>query len=290
MKKCLIIINQSAGKAKKCTPQHVRETLGKQYEYETIFLPSQQEPTNFDGYDAVAVCGGDGTLSSAISKAQNSDVVVYYFAYGTVNDKAKVGNFAHHTDTTATPLVVGKANQQLFTYVFACGAFTPIGYLASVKQKQRFGVFAYLTKIFKAYKVWRINGTLTLTDEKGAERQEKGQFNLIMFIKSSRCFGFNFNKDYDEQANFGHLVAIRSPKHDGLLGKIEMFFPFFRVFFVGLRKPCTTKNIIFARVSKANVQLRNGIVFDKDGEHCDMPANVDVTFCKTTCKLMVKKK
>ena len=105
-----------------------------------------------------------------------------------------------------------------------------------------------------------------------------------MFIKSPRCFGFRFNKAYDEQAKSGHLVLIRSPKHDGLVGKIEMFFPFFRTFFIGLKKERNDK-IVFQKFSNMTTYFDLPTDFCKDGEKATIKGNVTVEFVKTECHL-----
>lgn len=123
-------------------------------------------------------------------------------------------------------------------------------------------------------------------DNNCVTREFQGEFNLIMFIKSPRCFGFHFNKLYDEQDEGGHLLLIPSPKHDGLLGKVEMFFPFFKVFFIGPRKE-SEDGIIFKRIKSARVSLPHNTTFCVDGERRDHVGDLNLSFEKTTCKLKI---
>lgn len=293
MENCLIIINKSAGSGDKISFDSVKKTLGNGYKYAYHTIPTDGEPT-LENYDALAVCGGDGTLSNVLNKVYDKQKDVFYFPYGTLNDKAKASHHPNHNHTTdletnsktnsvedraVVGLVKTQSKQTVFSYVFAAGAFTPIGYTASVKMKKRFGVLAYLVEVVKEYKVHRIRAEIT-ADGKTFD----GEFALVMFIKSPRCFGFRFNKAYDEQAKSGHLVLIRSPKHDGLVGKIEMFFPFFRTFFIGLKKERNDK-IVFQKFSNMTASFDLPTDFCKDGEKATIESGVTVEFVKTECHL-----
>lgn len=295
MKSCLIIINKSAGGSKKVSFEKVEKCLGDGYEYTRCALPDCPDPDPCK-YDAVAVCGGDGTLGSVLSKVYDKAIDVWYFPVGTLNDKAKAQRY--EAALTKCPscggansgkqIVLGKCSNgeiSMFTYVFACGAFTPIGYTAKVEVKKRIGVLAYIGKVLKEYQVHRINAKIDC----GAKCYE-GEFALIMFVKSPRCFGFDFNRAFDAESNSGHLVAIRSPKHDGLLGKIEMFFPFFRTFFLGLGKEKNGK-IIFRRVYSATITHSEDVDYCRDGErHFVSKGEHKIKFIRTLCNFNVIEK
>ena len=87
-----------------------------------------------------------------------------------------------------------------------------------------------------------------------------------MAINSSTCFKFRFNKLFDPQSETMHLLLIKTPKHRGLLGKIEMFFPFFRAFFIGFSKPYFKKKMMFLPVRDFEIVLKDKTPFDMDGE------------------------
>lgn len=322
MKKCLTVINNRAGSSRKISFEKVEECLGKDYSYDCCSLPYDDIPP-LVGYDAIAICGGDGTLSSILEEVYMLDIDVFYFPVGTLNDKAKANRYSHAKSNCPTcddnvvkkPIVIGKCTQNtglpqdlytqhnhqrdidlqinnknnnrnfqeniydtsnlnarqnldisqnqkvsIFTYVLACGSFTPIGYTAKVELKKKFGVLAYIGQVIKEYKPHRIHAKIDY-DGKHVE----GEFSLIMFLKSPRCFGFRFNRDFKPDSASGHLLAIRSPKHNGFLGCIEMFFPFFRTFFIGLKKEKNDK-IIFARTYDLKLNFNEDIDFCKDGE------------------------
>lgn len=311
MKKCLIIINKNAGSSKKISFDKVQNVLGGDFCYDHCTLPCNQS-VDLNGYDAVCVCGGDGTLGSILQIASDMPVKVFYFPVGTLNDKAKAERYSHlkqksaldcsktaknsrknsieNCKNNAMPIVVGKCGKKgeqngdtIFSYVFAAGSFTPIGYTSDVKEKQKFGALAYVAKVFKEYRPHRINITLDVDGNK-----IEGEFSLVMFVKSPRCFGFRFNKAYDKQSESGHLLLIRSPKHKGALGYIEMFFPFFRSFFVGLKKERDKGSIIFKKVKRVNMQIQAPLTFCKDGEkHTLEKGDYHLSFEKTVCDFCV---
>ena len=281
MENCLIIINKSAGGSNRISFDYVKNVLGRGFNYTCHTIPTDGEP-NLDGYSTLAVCGGDGTLSNVLSRVYNKRKSVYYFPSGTLNDKAKIKQKTKGGESSLSHAVIGKITgdaNAVFSYVFAAGSFTPIGYVASVNMKKRFGVLAYLSHIISEYKVHRIRAKIQTRDS-----VYTGEFTLIMFLKSPRCFGFKFNKAYDESAESGHMVLIRSPRHDGLLGKIEMFFPFFKVFFLGLKNERDGK-IVFKQVDAVSVALGGETAFCKDGEKEIASGDFTLSFEKTECNL-----
>lgn len=355
MKKCLIIINRAAGGSKKVSFDKVEKCLGDMYDYTRCTLPDDPDP-NPREYDAVAICGGDGTLGSILGKVYDKAIDVWYFPVGTLNDKAKAERYEDSKTTcpscggkkTGKQVIVGRCadlphnspqkqgrlwgpknlpNEQglsypieckdfmgtpmweaqslpqesplqtetfvgtpnesgrLFTYVLAAGAFTPIGYTAKVSVKKKLGVLAYIGQVLKEYKPHRIYAKIDC-----GSKCFEGEFNLIMFVKSPRCFGFKFNKAYDSESNSGHLVAIRSPKHDGMLGKIEMFFPFFKVFFIGMKSERDGK-IVFKKIYSATFTHSEDIDYCRDGEKQTLSGGShQIKFIRSLCNFNVIEK
>ncbi len=282
MKNCLILINDKAGKCKKCSVEKVCGQIGN-HNFTSMHLPCPY-PIDLNKYDSLAVCGGDGTLQLIMQEIYRTDKTVYYFPCGTLNDKGKAEKY-NHTQENPHQVTVGKIDDDLFTYVLAGGAFTEIGYTAQIQEKQKYGVFAYIMRVLKAYKINRIKCKITI-ENNGETKDFVGDFNLVMFIKSPRCFGFKFNHAFDEKDEGGHLLLIRSPRHNGLLGKVEMFFPFFRVFFLGLKKE-RDDAIVFKHISNAKVYLNRPTDFCMDGEKHQLCGAKDLSFVKTNCKLKI---
>lgn len=293
MKSCLIIINKSAGGSDRVSFEKVEKCLGSGYEYTRVAIPDSPDPDP-SGYDAIAVCGGDGTLGSVLTKVYDKPAELWYFPSGTLNDRAKAERYLSaktecptcEDDHKGKKIVVGKCENGIFAYVFATGAFTPIGYTAEIKNKKKHGVLAYISQVIKEYKVHRIDAEIKCADGK----EYSGEFALIMFVKSPRCFGFNFNKDFDENGKNGHLLAIRSPKHNGMLGKLEMFFPFFRAFFIGLKKERDGK-IIFRRIEGATITHGEKQDYCRDGERKILSEGTHtIEFIRTECAFSVIEK
>ncbi len=287
MEKCLVIINKDAGKARKCTPEKVANALDNKFDFDTIYIPTDNE-IDFSGYRHIVVCGGDGTLSRIMKDLHNTSKSVYYYPCGTLNDKGKT------KQKSGEKTVVGKVGDGIFTYVYATGAFTPLGYAVNNSLKRKFGVLAYILKIIENYQVNRINATVEIFDdkEKQTDLQGKscaptatysGEFNLVMFLKSPRCFGFKFNRGYDADDESGHLIMIHSPRHNGIRGKVEMFFPFFRVFFIGLNKE-KDGNIVYKKINNCRLNLPDKAVFCADGERDVRCGQTDISFAKTKCQ------
>lgn len=308
MKRCLIIINKNAGTSKKINFEKVEKCLGNGYVYTRKTLPDD-EINEIENFEAVAVCGGDGTLGSVLEKVCKQPIDLFYFPVGTLNDKAKAQRYEKHKSvcpgcsdyaSSAKPVVYGVCEKILsdgkyktvdcdgdvFAYVFAAGSFTPIGYTSEVKNKQKFGILAYVSQIIKEYKPHRIEAHI-----RNGKQVHDGEFTLVMFLKSPRCFGFHFNKAFEQDGTSGHLLAVRSPKHNGLLGKIEMFFPFFRAFFIGLKKEKTKGKIVFEKTYSTYLDLKSNVDFCKDGEKQTVSeGEYKVSFKRSICNFTVIEK
>lgn len=308
MKRCLIIINKNAGTSKKINFEKVEKCLGNGYVYTRKTLPDD-EISEIKDFEAVAVCGGDGTLGSVLEKVCKQPIDLFYFPVGTLNDKAKAQRYEKHKsvcpscsdyESSAKPVVYGVCEKVLsdgkyktvdcdgdvFAYVFAAGSFTPIGYTSEVKNKQRFGILAYVWQILKEYKPHRIEACI-----QNGKHVHGGEFTLVMFLKSPRCFGFRFNKAFEQDGTSGHLLAVRSPKHNGLLGKIEMFFPFFRAFFIGLKNEKSKGKIIFEKTYSTYLDLKSDVDFCKDGEKQTVSeGEYKVSFKRSICNFTVIEK
>lgn len=288
MKNCLIILNKNAGGSKKISFDKVEKCLGEEYSFTRFTLPDDSEP-DISGYDAVAICGGDGTLTNALQQVYDKPVEVFYFPSGTLNDKAKAMRRYSHTlsgcPSSTSPLnrqiVIGELSASaasIFSYVLAAGSFTPIGYTTKTESKKRLGALAYIGEVLKQYRIHRIDAAIAAGDE-----NIEGEFTLIMYVKSPRCFGFRFNRAFDPESASGHLVAIRSPKHNGILGYIELFFPFFRVFFLGLKRERSGR-IIFKKVFSSTLTLKNSTDFCRDGEKLSLDeGDYSIRFVRTKC-------
>lgn len=242
---CKLVMNVDSGN---CDRLDVAALLRELNCHAAVELIDCHSDWNADGYDTVIVCGGDGTLHNALSKCR--DKKIYYAPCGTLNELAAKGG------TVAT---VGKVNDEYFSYVCAAGSFTEIGYSAKNKHKKRWKSLAYLPQVVKCYHCHEIGAKLDV-DGKIFE----GNYTLIMALKSRRCFGFNFNKDY-EKTHKTYLLAVRSFGKDNLKNRLKMFAPFFRIFVCGTR-PKICKNWMLVPFDNLTMTLEKPQNFCFDGE------------------------
>ena len=201
-----------------------------------------------DDCDTVIICGGDGTLHNAIEKYPDRQLI--YAPCGTLNETSL-------TDDVLTS--VGVANNTLFSYVAATGSFTEIGYSANTRSKKRFKSAAYLPQVLRFYKSHQIHAKINVDGQ-----HYEDDYTLIMVLKSHRCFGFNFNKAY-KQNKCLYLLAIKSFGKDNIVNRVKMFFPFFKVFFMGAN-PGVNKNWLLVPFSQLTVELDEPQNFCVDGE------------------------
>lgn len=267
MKKCIIIINELSGNSKRINAEMLKKVFGEGFEVYTFSIKQKTVLTDFSEYDRIVVCGGDGTLNGLMNCKKKESAEIIYCPSGTLNELAtgnsKQDRYILHD--------AGLADKKLFSYVFACGMFTPLGYIVKTKDKKAFKSLAYIARVVGQYKLYNIGARLDIdgyTDE--------GEYSLIMAIDSPKCFGLKFNRMFRFDDGLLHVLTIRSPKHRGLLGKIEVFFPLFRAFFIGFKKPYRSKNMFFDKCSHLNISLRDETDFCTDGEKVTMNGKFDV--------------
>lgn len=290
MKKCLLLINKTSGNAARALNNpDICEALKKDYDaIDTLYI-EENNPidirTASKDYDALAVCGGDGTFNNAINAIRGLELDFIYIPCGTLNDTAKTLRLTSclRADKRRIRRVdIGEINNTLFSYVAAAGTFTAIGYKTKNKLKKRIKFLAYLYEVLHEYKVHHIKAKITIGDQVFDDT-----YTLIMAINSQRCFGFNFNKLYSHSSGNAHLLLVKAPKGKGLFAKIRIFFPFFRAFFIGIRHPLDKKNIKFIEFNKAKVELDEAENFTIDGEKFEVEGNFDIDIHKQKMKLYV---
>ena len=94
----------------------------------------------------------------------------------------------------------------------------------------------------------------------------EGVYTLLMLSNAKRCFGFRFNRLHKKDQNSLQLIAIKAPRKDNLWGRIKMFFPFFRVFFMGFSKEHFGKTILVTSFCEGKLTLFDKTTFCLDGE------------------------
>ena len=277
---CLVVINTMSGNAAKIDE---RSLLSRYAAGDVVSVKYLRTPTDAyspDGVEKLIVCGGDGTLHNALALCHEKAIDLYYLPCGTFNETAKAtaGKGVRPMETC------GKIGDFRFAYVAAAGSFTDLGQAASTKTKKRFKLFAYFAKVLSAYKVHHIRARIETEKVK-----TEGVYTLLMLSNAKRCFGFRFNRLHKKQPDTLQLIAIKSPAKDDLWGRIKMFFPFFRVFFLGFSKEYFGKNLLVTSFSKGEITLFEKTLFCLDGESALLEGANAVSKNKSKARLFLIK-
>ena len=265
----MVVTNSNSGNCINYTDEELKNILERDFEFIRVDIDEDfSKKAEENACNSLVVVGGDGTLNSILNKIRKTTLNVFYIPKGTLNEKAKtVKKFDSNEN-----LVIGKANGNIFTYVAACGTFTPIGYATKTKNKKRFKLLAYFFQALKEYKVNDIKVDMSIDGKDYSD-----DYTLIMFLKSPRCFIFNFNKLYSPHSNYGHVLLINSPGENTFKNKIKIFFPLFRAFFIGFRKPIEKDNLKFLQFKRVDLKLYEDTAFAFDGEKRVLSNDVKIT-------------
>ncbi len=262
-KRCIIVINDMSGGHEIIDEERLKKVFGEGFET-TVFHMTSDRLFAYTETDRIVVCGGDGTFSRMINRYKGTKTEIIYYPCGTLNETSKrdkngSGDFLIEN--------CGEADDKIFSYVLASGTFTPLGYAVENKTKQKWKSLAYIANAFRQLKVWRINAELNCDGEK-----EEGQYCLVMALDSPQCFGLLFNKMFIPNDKKMHLLTVKAPRFNGFFGLAEMFFSFFRAFFIGFKKPFSSKKMRFREFTELHVKTDREYDFCADGEKWTMPA------------------
>lgn len=290
MKKCLLLINKTSGNVSRALNNpDIYNSLRKDYDIIDTLYIEVDNPIDIkkasEGYDGLAVCGGDGTFNNAINATRELNLELTYIPCGTLNDTAKTLHLTSKLkkdERKIRRVDIGEINNTLFSYVAAAGTFTAIGYTTKNKLKKKIKFFAYLWQVLSEYKVHHIKARIE-TEGKVFD----DTYTLIMAINSQRCFGFNFNQLYSHNSGKAHLLLIKSPKGKGFFAKLKIFFPFFRAFFMGFDSPYQSKKMTFMEFDKAVVELEKPEDFTIDGEKICVEGKFNLSIHRQKMKLFV---
>ncbi|MDE7454959.1 MAG: hypothetical protein K2M64_03935 [Clostridia bacterium] len=264
---CKVIVNTDSGNYGRLDIDALLNMLGCAHD-DVQYVNSDCDWTA-ENCDTVVVCGGDGTLHCALEKCADKQIV--YAPCGTLNELSK---------TNGAIKSIGKVNDMPFSYVCATGSFTEIGYSANNNHKKRFKALAYLPQVLTCYKSHVIHAKLNVDGKKYED-----DYTLLMVLKSNRCFGFNFNKSYNNR-NGLYLVAVRSFGENSFINKVKMFAPFFRVFFCGVNAPAVKENWQVVPFENLSVTINSPQDFCLDGEKRILQG--ELHFCEQTLNKQIE--
>ncbi len=264
---CLLVVNTLSGNASKVREDELIKKYAPEDSVTVKYIRDPADTYSVENVNKLIVCGGDGTLNHALNLCRDKEMDIVYLPFGTFNETAD----GRRNKKEKQLAMLGRIQGTDFAYVAAAGSFTGIGQAPSVKSKRRYKIFAYFSKVLSSYKVHRIEATIA-----SDKLNETGVYTLLMLSNARRCFGFRFNKLYRDNSDEIQLIAIKAPKKDNLFGRIKMFFPFFRVFFLGFSKEKIGKTIKFISLKNATLTLPNPTPFCVDGEYKDLSGELTI--------------
>lgn len=168
MSKVMLIINPSSGKgAGKEIQSDLEKALYTSFDdVETKFTEGKGDAKNWareasgEGYEAVVVVGGDGTVNEGISGIAETDSTIKFgfIPLGTANDLARALGISLKPQEAAKDLAnfktrkidIAKINDLYFCNVAAIGSIPTAVMETSSEEKSKFGFFAYVRDSMRA--------------------------------------------------------------------------------------------------------------------------------------------
>lgn len=217
-------------------------------------------------YDIIGVCGGDGTISEAITGIMESglDRPLGCIPMGTTNDLARSLGLAANSDkavkiiATGIPYSfdIGSFNSDYFVYIASFGAFTEVSYATPQKAKNIFGRLAYIfsaVKYMTKIKSYHVN---VVTDDRSCE----GDYIFGAITNSRSVAGiFKFNNDMvDFDDGKFEVMLIKRPK--SLLNAFATLMSM-------MNRSYKHDNIILFHASDITINSEEPLDWAIDGEH-----------------------
>lgn len=274
-RKGLLIANARAGKQGVKTQLYtIIEGLSSQY---TLTVHLTEGPGDAcataqqaEGFDAVFVSGGDGTVNGVADGLCRAglSVPVGYFPSGTANDLATTLNLSRDVETTLEIIRNGKptphdmgclGEDYRFIYTASFGAFTKVSYATSQSMKNKLGHMAYV-----------INGAselFKLTPERLTVKWDDGEL-----LDTDVLFFAVMNTH--SMAGLVKIPADHIDLADGVLDMLVVKKPNTMSETTNLLMDLLTnnlydsknENIIFAHSTTFEVHTRQPVVWTVDGE------------------------
>lgn len=287
MKRCLFIINPSAGQR---TIQNNLDkligqlTLRQIVNHVDIFYTSKKDDaylkaieTNEQEYDFFSVVGGDGTINEVVSGmvTSNKKIPLCILAAGTVNDFANYLNLPNDVEGVCNLIKkftticcdVGKINDRYFMNVAAGGMFSDVSFTVSKADKKRLGPLAYyLNGIVNLPSQLNTNITLKiiLDDLDIIETEAK----MFMVTNTNRVGGFENIIPYaDIQDGMLDLIVIKKCSVTDLVALSKDYL---------LKKHASSPFIWYVQAKKIEIFSQQKVVIDIDGEEgAPLPVTIE---------------
>lgn len=278
MKKCLFIINPTAGQHS--IQQKLDILIGKLILKQIVntvdvFYTTKKDDgfykakdTNEKLYDFFVVVGGDGTLNEVISGmvVSQKKIPIVLLAAGTVNDFARYLQLPLDTDEICEMVSnfktitsdVGKINNRYFINVAAGGMFSDVSFSVSKSDKKRFGPLAYyINGIASLPSQLRTNIPLQITFDDQKTIKEDAM--LFIVTNTKRVGGIEKITPYaDIQDGLLDIIIIKKCSVTDLVSLSKDYL---------LKKHIDSPFIIYQQAKKIELSsTETNVIVDIDGE------------------------
>lgn len=228
-----------------------------------------------DGYEAVCISGGDGTLGSVVNMmaSKGIDMPIGVFPFGTSNDFATHLNIPRNLGTCCDivkrgnikKIDIGKVNKSHFLNVCSAGLLTDVAYKTDTNLKNALGKIAYYIK--------GIEGIPKFTPFK--MRMEYGsnviEDNILLFLILNGSSAGGFTKLAPSAEIDDGLMEIIVIKNTSIANILALFLKILRGEHIG------DPNIYYFQTDKLQINCDKGIETDIDGERGpDFPLTIEV--------------
>lgn len=277
----LLIVNPHAGKRKvKDCLFEIINAFTENGKNVTVYPTKNKIETiayiknNAADFEAVVVCGGDGTLNEAVNGLMQCGkrIPLGYIPFGSTNDFASSLDIPSICLSATKKIIQGNKfaydlgclNGSYFTYIACAGAFAETSYLTSQNLKNRLGHFAYLLSSVKSLHTLR-KTSMTIT---APNFSVSGDFLFTAILNSLNAGGvLDFSK---EKIVFNdglfELLLIKMPKD---------IIDFSALIKDLLNADLKNKNISIHKVSECNIKVEKEIGWAIDGEDGGSSKEID---------------
>lgn len=217
-----------------------------------------------DTYTYVLIAGGDGTVDNIVNfmKSKGIDLPIAILPVGTANDFAKFIGMPKEIDKACERILtnevkkvdIGKINDKYFINVASTGLFTDVSQKTDVNMKNTMGKLAYYIKGLEQIPSLRKIGVKV----KSKEVNFDGDMYLMLIFNGQTAGNFKL----------AYKADIYDGKLDVIIIKSVMIKNIISLFIKILKGEHleNTKEIIYFKTDKVEIECSENIVTDIDGE------------------------
>jgi YegS/Rv2252/BmrU family lipid kinase len=229
----------------------------------------------YEDYEAICVSGGDGTLSSVISKmaSMKLSLPIGIFPFGTANDFAVHLNIPKDIEACCEIIEkgrlkrvdIGKVNDSYFLNVCSAGLLTDVAYKTDTNMKNALGKLAYYMKGLEEIPKFT---PVKMRLEYGSNVIEDN-FLLFLVLNGSSAGGFNRLAPYAKIDD--GLMDVIAIKNANITNILALFLKILR------GEHITDPNLYSFQTDKLSIVCEGGCDTDIDGERGpNFPLDIEV--------------